>query len=136
MGQQHRKIVKRRRRRDYLQRKKELALMEAAKPRLKRPAPVKAEAPVAAPAGEAVRKPIVKKEAVKKDKDDSVKKAPAKKPAAKKEAPLAETVDLTVVGAGPEPAKIEEFEKEIMPEALNETIGEALAEAEAVFLKE
>lgn len=131
MGQQHRKIVKRRRRRDYLQRKKELALMEAAKPRLKRPA-VKAEA-AASPAGEEPAKKAVKK-------DPAAKKAPVKKPAAgKKDAPLEETVDLDVVGAGPEPEKIEEFEKEIMPPAVThdgEAKPEALAEAEAVFLKE
>lgn len=130
MGQQHRKIVKRRRRRDYLQRKKELALMEAAKPRLKRPA-VKAEA-AASPAGEEPAKKAVKK--------DPAKKAPAKKPATnKKDAPLEETVDLDVVGAGPEPEKIEAFEKEIMPPAVTddgEAKPEALAEAEAVFLKE
>ena len=80
MGQQSNKIVKRRRRADYLKRKKEQVKLGGAvkhKPAAKKPAPDKA----------AAKKPAAKKA--------PAKKAPAKKAPAKK-ADAAETVDTGV----------------------------------------
>lgn len=81
MGQQIRKVTKRRRRIEYLKRKKEQS-------KLNSNAPIRLAVPVAKDA-----KPAAKKTAAKKTetKAAAAKKAPAKKPAAKKAAePAAE----------------------------------------------
>ena len=83
MGQQSNKIIKRRRRADYLKRKKDQAKLGGI---VKKPA-VKKAAPVAKPAA----KPAAKKAPAKK----AAKKAPAKKAAAKVE-------DETIVETAPE----------------------------------
>jgi hypothetical protein len=88
MGQQSKKIIKRRRRADYLKRKKEQAKLGGF---VKKPA-VKKEAPTAA------KKAPAKKAAAK--------KAPAKKAAKKVAAEVAEPVDQTAAAetAAPEAA--------------------------------
>ena len=85
MGQQSKKIIKRRRRADYLKRKKEQAKLGGL---VKKPA-VKKEAPAAA------KKAPAKKAAAK--------KAPAKKAAKKVTADSAESLDQTVPSAASAP---------------------------------
>lgn len=83
MGQQSNKIIKRRRRADYLKRKQEQAKLNGLLPKTK----VKKAAPQAAPAEKpAVAKKVVAKKAP--TKKAAAKKAPAKKVA--KEAPASE----------------------------------------------
>ena len=94
MGQQKNKIIKRRRRADYLKRKKEQAKLGEILPKASKKATVadtgKAEKPAAkkAPAKKAAAKKAAKKAPAKK----AAKKAPAKK-AAKKEAPESTSED-------------------------------------------
>ena len=88
MGQQHRKVTKRRRRAAYIKRQKEIAKnsKNLAPVQLARKV-VKEEAAPAEPAPEAeVKKPAAKKAPAKKPAAEKAetKKAPAKKPAAKK----------------------------------------------------
>ena len=80
MGQQIRKVTKRRRRADYLKRKKEQA-------KLNSNTPIRLATPVAKEAKPAAKEVPAKKTAAKAPaKTAAAKKAPAKKPAAKKEA--------------------------------------------------
>ena len=83
MGQQSNKIVKRRRRADYLKRKKEQAKLNGLLPKAKvsKPAPKELAADSPTPAD----KPVAKKAAKKAPAKKAAKKAPAKKAA--KEAP-------------------------------------------------
>ena len=86
MGQQIRKVTKRRRRADYLKRKKEQAKLNSNTP-IRLATPVAKEAKPAAkevPAKKADAKKTETKKA--EPKAAAAKKAPAKKPAAKKEA--------------------------------------------------
>lgn len=86
MGQQIRKVTKRRRRIEYLKRKKEQS-------KLNSNAPIRLAVPVAKDAKPAAKEAPAKKTAAKKTetKAAAAKKAPAKKPAAKKAAePAAE----------------------------------------------
>ena len=90
MGQQIRKVTKRRRRADYLKRKKEQAKLNSNTP-IRLATPVAKEAKPAAkevPAKKTAAKAPAKKADAKKTetKAAAAKKAPAKKPAAKKEA--------------------------------------------------
>lgn len=89
MGQQIRKVTKRRRRADYLKRKKEQAKLNSNTP-IRLATPVAKEAKPAAkevPAKKtAAKAPAKKADAKKTEPKAAAKKAPAKKPAAKKEA--------------------------------------------------
>ena len=85
MGQQIRKVTKRRRRADYLKRKKEQAKLNSNTPiRLAPTVAKEAKTAAKAPAKKADAKKTETKKA--EPKAAAAKKAPAKKPAAKKEA--------------------------------------------------
>ncbi|MEP5670123.1 MAG: hypothetical protein ABJM75_03635 [Luteolibacter sp.] len=90
MGQQSNKIVKRRRRADYLKRKKEQAKLGEILPKVKK-APAKKEA--SADEKPEVKKAPAKKAAKKATAKKAAKKAPAKKAAKKEEAPESTSED-------------------------------------------